>query len=44
VNEGIEAGTVVETGDFLGEFRWHIHITVTDGACEAAHWYNRARR
>lgn len=44
VAEGIDAGTVVETGDFLGLYRWHIHIAATDGACDAAHWYDRAAR
>jgi hypothetical protein len=33
-------GDVLEAGDFLGLYNYHIHIAVTDGTCAASNWYN----
>ncbi|NDJ75432.1 MAG: M23 family metallopeptidase [Chloroflexi bacterium] len=40
----VEAGQVVEQGDLLGEYNYHVHIAVTDSTCYAANWYDRAAR
>lgn len=36
----VGGGDVVELGDFLGTYNYHIHIAVTDGTCEASNWYD----
>ena len=33
-------GEIVDQGDLLGTYNWHVHIAVTDGDCEAANWYD----
>lgn len=33
-------GQVVEQGDPLGTYNYHVHIAVTDGTCEDANWYD----
>jgi hypothetical protein len=31
---------IVNQGDLLGIYNWHVHIAVTDGNCAAANWYD----
>ena len=33
-------GEIVNQGDLLGTYNWHVHIAVTDGDCTAANWYD----
>lgn len=33
-------GQIVQQGDLLGTYNWHVHIAATDGGCEAANWYD----
>ncbi len=37
-------GDVVQQGDLLGTYNWHVHIAATDGDCAAANWYDWAAR
>lgn len=33
-------GEVVDQGDLLGIYNWHVHFAATDGNCAAANWYD----